>query len=89
MKYAMLGRIIREGGLLTAVMARYSVIPNHCECEVSPRHELPPEIVISCHGYVCSLRNELLDIPCFGYLVPSVVPISCIPWAFHGRPRRT
>lgn len=30
-QYAALARIIREGGLVIAVVVRYSVIPNHCE----------------------------------------------------------
>jgi hypothetical protein len=30
-QYALLARVIRDGGLKIAVIARYSVIPGHCE----------------------------------------------------------
>lgn len=30
-QYAALARIIREGGIVIAVVVRYSVVPNHCE----------------------------------------------------------
>lgn len=37
-KYAALGRVVEEGGLLIAVVARYSVIPGHCELSLCPSY---------------------------------------------------
>ena len=73
----MLGRIIREGNLVTAVMARYSIIPTHCEHSVYALIDAPltGSPVVTAIFSVCGmsfwtfLASAILSLPLYLSLV--------------------
>ena len=73
----MLGRIIREGNLVTAVMARYSIIPTYCESSIYTSIDslLTASPVVTAIFSVCGmsfwtfLASAILSLPLYLSLV--------------------
>jgi hypothetical protein len=61
-RYAVLARVIRDGGLKVAIIARWSIIPPHSEY-ASLLWKAQADIGVSADCSILNLRHDAADIP--------------------------